>query len=282
MACCTWEFHCMSCHFRFLAALTLLLLSPLLHAQQVLTLGISEGTSGGLDHERVVAKYGRLADVIGAAAKTKVRVVLAREFSSLEEGMRTGTFDFVFARPSDYAARGIRDHGYQFVASAKPEGQCLVVTGNASPLKTLADAKGKRWVFPEQESYMSKFCAAELRDQGINIMTERHQFVREQGAVVFYIDNGFADVGAIASYSGPGRALAKTGHRVLHRSVAQPYFPLIAGKRVTSEQVRAIQAELRGLPQTAAGREVLQTVGIDAFDTDSGEQLKRLLRWLGQ
>jgi ABC-type phosphate/phosphonate transport system substrate-binding protein len=156
-------------------------------------------------------------------------VVLVREFSSLEDGMKTGAFDFVFARPSDYPARGIRDHGYQFVASAKPEGQCLVITGNASPLKTLADAKGKRWVLPEQESYMSKFCAAELRDQGINILTERHQFVREQGAVVFYLDNGLADVGAVASYSGPGKALAKSGHRVLHRSVAQPYFPLIAG-----------------------------------------------------
>jgi hypothetical protein len=34
----------MFCRFRFLTALVLMLLSPLLHAQQVLTLGVSEGT----------------------------------------------------------------------------------------------------------------------------------------------------------------------------------------------------------------------------------------------
>lgn len=265
---------------RILACIGLFLLAPVLHAQQALTLGVSEGTSGGLDHARVIAKYGGLADVIGAAAKRKVQVVFVREFKALEEGMQKGTLDFVLARPSDYPARGVRDYGYQFVASAKPEGQCLVVTGKDSPLKKLADAKGQRWVLPEEVSYMSKFCAAELRDQGILIAKEKHQYVREQGAVVFYLDNGFADVGAIASYSGPAKALPKTGHRVLHRSVAQPYFPLIAGKRVSADQVHAIQAELRSLPQTAPGREVLKTIGVDAFDTETGERLKQLLGWL--
>ena len=265
---------------RILALLGILLLPPLLRAETPLTLGVSEGTSGGLDHERAIAKYGPLAEVIGTASKRKVQVVFAREFSSLEDGMRKGFFDFVLARPSDYPARGIRDFGYQFVASAKPDGQCLVVAGKDSPLKSLADAKGKRWVLPEQVSYMSKFCGAELRDQGIDILKEQHQFVREQGAVVFYIDNGFSDVGAIASYSGPAKALAKTGHRVLHRSVAQPYFPLIASKRITTEQVTAIQTQLRALPQSAQGREILKTIGIDAFDTESGERLKQLLGWL--
>jgi phosphonate transport system substrate-binding protein len=265
---------------RTIALLGILLLPALLRAQPALTLGVSEGTSGGLDHAGAIAKYGRLADVLGAASKRKVQVVFAREFASLEDGMRRGFFDFVLARPSDYPARGIRDFGYQYVASAKPEGQCLVVAGKDSPLKSLVEAKGKRWVLPEQVSYMSKFCTAELRDQGIDIAKERHQFVREQGAVVFYIDNGFSDVGAIASYSGPAKALAKSGHRVLHRSVTQPYFPLIASKRITTEQVNAIQAELRALPQSPQGREILKTIGIDSFDTESGARLKQLLGWL--
>lgn len=91
-------------------------------AQAVLTLGVSEGTSGGLDHAQVIAKYGPLADTIGRAAKRKVQVTFAREFSALEDGMRSGRFDFVLARPSDYPARGMRDHGYRFVVSARPEG----------------------------------------------------------------------------------------------------------------------------------------------------------------
>lgn len=274
--------HPMAMTLRFVALLAALLAGTFAAAQPVATLGVSEGTSGGLDHARVLAKYGSLAEVIGAASRHKVQVVFVREFSSLEDGMRKGFFDFVLARPSDYPARGIRDHGYRFVASAKPDGQCLVIVGKDSPLKTLADAKGKRWVMPEQVSYMSRFCAAELRDQGIVIAKETHQFVREQGAVVFYLDNGFADVGAIASYSGPGKALAKSGHRVLHRSVLQPYFPLIAGKRISADQVSAVQAALRALPQSAEGREVLKAIGVEAFDTESGPRLQKLLGWIEQ
>lgn len=164
------------------------------HAQNELTLGVSEGTSGGLDHGRVIAKYGGLADVIGRALKRKVNVVFAREFAALDEGMRSGRFDLVFARPSDYPARAVRDHGYQFVASARPDGHCLIITAKGSSLQTLAQAKGARWVLPEQVSYMSKFCAAELRDRGILVSGEKVQYVREQAAVPFFLDNKFADV----------------------------------------------------------------------------------------
>lgn len=250
-------------------------------AEPVLTLAISEGTSGGLDHAQVLTKYGGLAEAVGGAARRKVQVVYLREFASLEEGMRSGRFDFVFARPSDYPARGVRDHGYRFVASARPDGRCVIVTGKDSPLRTLDDARGKRWVLPEKVSYMARLCSAELRDRGVAMGREQVQHVREQGAVPFYLDNGFADVGAVASYSGPGRALEKSGHRVLHRSIPQPYFPLVAGKRVTPDQVNAIQAELAALPQSDAGRVVLQRIGIDSFDVTSGERLRALLDWLG-
>ena len=249
-------------------------------ANTELVLGVSEGTSGGTDHARVIAKYGGLAEVLGRALKRKVSVVFLREFASMDEGMKSGRLDLLMARPSDYPARGMRDQGYQFVASAKPDGQCIVMAGKNSPLQRLDEARGKRWVMPEQVSYMSKFCAAELRDRGIKVATEKVQFVREQGAVPFYIDNNFADVGVVASYSGVAKNLEKTGHKVLHKSVLQPYFPLVAHKQFTPEQVRAMQAELARLPDSDAGKEVLSTIGIKAFDTQAGERMAVLLKWL--
>jgi phosphonate transport system substrate-binding protein len=251
-----------------------------MQAQTEFVLGISEGTSGGTDHARVVAKYGGLADVLGRALKRKVSVVFLREFSSIDDGMKSGRLDLLMARPSDYPARGMRDHGYQFVASARPDGQCLVIAGKNSPLAKLDDARGKRWVMPEQVSYMSKFCTAELRDRGIKVASEKVQFVREQGAVPFYIDNTFADVGVVASYSGVAKNLEKTGHKVLHKSVSQPYFPLIAHKLFTPEQVRAMQTELAKLQDSDAGKEVLTTIGIKAFEIQGGERMLALLKWL--
>ncbi len=248
--------------------------------QAQLVLAISEGTSGGLDHGRVIAKYQDLANVIGGALKAKVSVVFAREFATLENGMKEGRFDFVMARPSDYPARGMRDNGYHFVASAKPDGQCLVIVPKDSPIKSLADAKGKRFVMPEQVSYMSRFCRAELRDRGIELEKEKVQYVREQAAVPFYMSNNFADIGAIASYSGPAKKLDKDGFRLVHSSVTQPYFPLVAHGRFRPEQLKAIQKELEALAERNGGPEILQRIGINAFDVGSEARMKELLAWL--
>lgn len=249
-------------------------------AQSQLVLAISEGTSGGLDHARVIAKYQDLANVIGGALRAKVSVVFAREFSTLENGMKEGRFDFVMARPSDYPARGMRDDGYHYLASAKPDGQCLIIVPKGSPLQKLEDARGKRFVMPERVSYMARFCRAELRDRGIDLAGENVQYVREQAAVTFYMDNQFADVGAIASYSGPAKRLDKDGFRVLHTSLPQPYFPLVAHARYKPEQIRAVQRELSLLADKPGGPEILQRVGIASFDIDSGRRMEDLLNWL--
>lgn len=273
---------------RFFSMLgSLCLVTLLLHAvparaqsQSQLVLAISEGTSGGLDHGRVIAKYQDLANLIGGALKTKVSVVFAREFATLEEGMKEGRFDFVMARPSDYPARGMRENGYQYVASAKPDGQCLVIVPKGSAIQSLADARGKRFVMPEQVSFMSRFCRAELRDRGIDLAGENVQYVREQAAVPFYMSNGFADIGAVASYSGPAKKLAQDGFRILHASVTQPYFPLVAHGRFKPEQLKALQRELESLADKPGGPELLKRIGIDAFDTGSEARMKALLSWL--
>jgi phosphonate transport system substrate-binding protein len=249
---------------------------------QGLIMGVSEGTSGGLDHAQVINKYQGLADVIGRSIKQKVNVVFAREFSALEEGMKVGRFDFVIARPSDYPARGMRDYGYKFVASAKPDGQCLLIVPKDSPIKTLADMKGKKIALPELAAYMTKFCRAELRDKGFDVNGQNVQYVREQGAVAFWLDNKFADVGGVASYSGVAKKWEKDGNRVIHKSVPQPYFPLIAGKKISAAQVEAIQKSLLAMPDNETDQGVLKTVGIKEFDVTSEKRLADLLTWLGK
>ncbi len=248
---------------------------------QDLVMGVSEGTSGGLDHAQVIVKYQGLADVIGRSIRRKVNVVFAREFSQLEEGMKTHRLDFVLARPSDYPARGIKLYGYRFLASARPDGQCLIIAGKDSGIRTVADLKGKRIVLPEQAAYMTKFCRAELRDQGIDLAREKVQYVREQGAVAFYIENKFADAGGVASYSGVAKKWVKDGQPVVHRSRTQPYFPLIAGPGINDAQRAEIRKALAAMAQTPADQPVLKTVGVEGFDIDSEARLATLLDWLG-
>jgi ABC-type phosphate/phosphonate transport system substrate-binding protein len=262
-------------------ALNLAVLLPA-QADSDLVLAVSEGTSGGLDHAQVIAKYKGLADAIGRGMKTTVNVVFIREFSALEDGLKNSRFAFVIARPSDYPARGMRDYGYNYVASAKPDGQCFIVVLKGSPLKTLDDIKGKKIVMPEKVAYMSRFCTAELRDKGFELDKENVQYVREQAAVGFYLDNKFAEVGAIASYSGLGQKWEANGNRILHKSVALPYFPLVAYSKIRPDQIQAVQRELLALSGTESGQELLKRIGIKEFDTGSEGRMRALLKWMGQ
>lgn len=246
-----------------------------------LILAVSEGSSGGTDHARVMAKYQGLADVIGQSIRKRVAVIFIREFAALDEGLAAQRFDLAMARPSDYPARAIRDHSYRYIASAKPDGQCFIIVPKDSPITTLEQAKGRRFVMPNPAAYMTKLCTADLKLNGINLETEDVKRVQEQGAVAFFLDNKFADVGGVASYSGVAKTWEGKGNRVLHKSNTQPYFPLIASPSLSRDEVAAIQKSLQNLSSTPEGRTILTTIGLTGFDTSSEKKLSELLTFLG-
>jgi phosphonate transport system substrate-binding protein len=68
---------------------------------------------------------------------------------------------------------------------------------------------------------------------------------------------------------------------VLHKSIPQPYFPLIAGKRVTEPEVAKIQATLTALGNAPEDAALLKTVGVQGFEAGHQERLEKLLTWLG-
>jgi phosphonate transport system substrate-binding protein len=250
------------------------------HAANTWTLAVSEGTSGGIDAAEALAKYEPLARLIEKATGHKVVVVLAREFHRLEASMKSGAYDLVMARPSDFPARGVRDYGYRLISTMNPDGACYIIVKKDSPLKKVQDLKGKKLLFPEKVAYMSKFCRADLRDHGIILEAEKVTYMREQDAVAWAMQNGLADAGGLASYSKPGKNWEKDGGRLLHQSIPQPYFPLIASKNVPSEDITKIQDALKQAEQTADGAKLLALMGVKGFNIGGEKRLLDLLKWL--
>ena len=271
-------------HLLILAALASLGAQALPAAAQsprVLSLAVSEGTSGGIDAATARRKYAPLAQRLEQALGDSVEVVFVREFAALEQGMKDGRYDFVVARPSDYPARGLRDHHYQYVANAEPDGQCMLAVRADSPVQSLEQLRGKTFVMPEEVAYMARFCRAELRDKSIDLAQENVFYVREQGAIPFGLESGIADVGGMASYSEAFRQWRGEELRVLHRSVGQPRMPVVAAPTVSAEHLSKARKVLLELPQDAPGREFLRSLGISGFTDDGEERLRKLLTWLG-
>jgi ABC-type phosphate/phosphonate transport system substrate-binding protein len=273
-------------HWLVLVVLTLLAASsPVASAavaKKQMVLAVSEGTSGGITAEAAQAKYQALADALGTAINAEFKVQFVREFALLTKGMQENQFDLVLARPSDYPARGMRDNKYQFVASASPDGHCMLIVHKDSPIKSIADLKGthRTFVMPEENAYMTRFCRAELRDSGILLENERVHYVREQAVIPFAIENRISNVGGVASYSGAYAKWAKGENRVLYKSRAQPYLPMVASPNLSPEQVAKLKGALVELGNSDAGKQVLKRVGVAAFVTTEEGRLRKLLDWL--
>lgn len=249
-----------------------------------LVFAISEGTSGGgtgTNDATMAAKYKALTDVMEQAlAPHKVQVRYVRDFKQLADGIGQGSFDLVMARPSDYPARAVRDHGYQAVTTTLPDGHCLLVVPKDSPFQTLQDLQGKRLILPEEAAYMTKFCLAELRDAKLSFDKARVNYVKEQAAIPFALSNGLAQLGGIASYSGAAKKLEANGLRIVHTSRPQPYLPLVAHARISTVQVQQLREAMVALSQTEQGGKALSALGLKAFDPQPQARLLSLLNWL--
>lgn len=246
-----------------------------------LVMAVCEGTFSGASPAELVDKYHPIADILGRALKAHVVISPVCSFGRLESGIKEQRFDLVMARPSDYSARAMRDDGYKYVARVVPDVQCVYVVPKDSPLKSLADVQGKRVALPEKTSYMGKLCVAELRDNGCDA-ANKAQFVKEQAVVMHQLKEKNADVGGMSSHSKAvtPQALEKAGLRELGRSRAQPYFPVIASKRLTPAQVEVVRKELVGLTDTPAGRALLAKTGLAGYDSGGESRMGELLTWL--
>src|SRR3569832_561884 len=120
---------------------------------------------------------------------------------------------------------------------------------------------------------MSKFCRAALRDNGINLAAEKVSYLREQEAVAWGILFGVGVVGVLVSYSKAGKDWEKDGGRLLYQSVPQPYFPLVASKNVSAEEVAKIQTALQKAEQTEKRTKTLSRIGVMGFNIEGEKRL---------
>ena len=247
-----------------------------------LVFAVSEGTSGSQDATDVLARYEDLVNLMSRAIGRKIVFYLARDFASLESGMKDGRLDLIMARPSDYPARGIRDYGYQLVVTTRGDGYVMAIVGKNSTVKTLSDVSGRRIALPQEISYMGRMSRAFLRDNGIDVKKEPAlSYHRDQAVIGYAVEQGMVEIGFVASYSGVGRQWAEKGGRVLAAGPPQPYMPIVAGKSIVAAELARLRTALLGLDKSDEGRAILKRMSITGFQERDPSDLLKLLTWLG-
>jgi ABC-type phosphate/phosphonate transport system substrate-binding protein len=166
------------------------------------------------------------------------------------------------------------------VSSTEPAHAIFIVKKD-SPLKAITDVKGKKILTPDRYAYMWRIANAMMRDSKISMAQEQVRTMSDQAAIGWSMENGFFDVGVVASFSGVGRTWEKNGGRVIARSPELPNTPMIASQKVSPAQVQRLRAALVSLQSTPNGAAILKNIGIAGFKEASSKTLVDLIAWLG-
>lgn len=246
-----------------------------------LLLGVVEGVAEQMSMAEIQTKYKGLADHLSSVLNKKVKFESTQSFRSAERNLKNKRYDFVFIRPSNVAAKAIRDNKYQLVAAAKnPDFAANFIVKKDAPIKSIDDLRGKRIAMPEESSLMSQVGRSVMRDAKMNPDKESVQYARLQETVLTLVEQGHADVGVVAPAQ--TREWEKRGGVVAFKSRKLPFWSIIASPNVGAADVEKAQKALVSLESSDEVKRVLQPMTVKGFAVASAQEYLDLLKWVKQ
>jgi ABC-type phosphate/phosphonate transport system substrate-binding protein len=255
-----------------------------------LTLAVTEGVTYQATPKEIRDRFTPLAEYVGKATGRHVKVVLVPAYDDLRAGLAKQEYDLAFVHPAHVAMAAIKSGGYRAIAwtSGYTDYTVSLLTNAGTPLKTLGDLRGNTVVTPDPDSITAVMVRAMFRTGNLATTdvkpppptAARVITTRYQDAVPFYLDNGFAQVGATAA-KGVVKSWTDKGGAVLTQSRSVPIKQLIASTRLAPEEQDQVREALLGMSQTKGGREALEVVGYKGFVAPNRDVETAAIAWLG-
>jgi phosphonate transport system substrate-binding protein len=263
-------------------ALIVFMLVPVTVPAADLVFSVTEGVTYQATPKEIRDKFEPLAAALGTALKRNVKVVLVPKYDDVRAGLAKQEYDFSFIHPAHVALAEVKAGRYKTIAwtTGYTEYTVSLMVKPDDKSKELGDIKGRTLVTPDPDSITAWMVRAMLRKASIGPDDLKIRTTRYQDAVPFYLEYGFADVGATAANAVVKEWTDKGGKVFLKsRSVPIKYF-IVSTKLAADEQER-IQHALVTLSQTEQGRQVLGAVGYRGFVAPDHTVDVTAIDWLG-
>jgi ABC-type phosphate/phosphonate transport system substrate-binding protein len=258
--------------------------------ERELVFAITEGVTYQATPKDIRDKFGPLAEVIGKAAGRRVRLVVVPAYDDARAGLLKQEYDVAFVHPAHVAMAEIKAERYKSVAwtTGFTEYTVSLMMTAGQPLKSLDDLKGRTIVTPDPDSITAMMVRAMFRTEKLALTTDKEVVptaarvitTRYQDAVPFYLENGFAQVGATAANS-VVKAWTDKGGKVLLRSRSVPIKQFIVSTRMPADMQARIRQALHGMRDSKAGAYALEVVGYKGFVAPNPEVESATIAWLG-
>jgi phosphonate transport system substrate-binding protein len=203
-------------------------------------------------------------------------------YNVLREGLAAKTYDLALVHPAHLSIVAIKQSGYKLLVVTKgfQEYRASFLVNPDTPLKSLAELKGRKIGAPDADSITAWMVRATLRDEIGDAKAVDAIYTRYQDAVPFMVENKFVQAGATASGAVIKGWKAKGG-KVLAQSKAVPIKHIIASPKLTPEQQALIRDYLLSLDASDEGKKKLEPTKYQGFAAYDEQQMLALGTWLG-
>lgn len=263
---------------------------------QELVFAVTEGVTYQQTPKEVRDKFAPIADAIAKGTGRKVRIVLVPSYDDVRAGLAKQEYDVAFVHPAQVSLTEIKAGRYKAAAwtTGFTEYTVAFLMNPDQPLKSLDDLKGRTVVTPDPDSITTAMVRAVMRVADLPVVTApptaattaqdptkvRLIATRYQDAVPFYIENGFAQVGATAAKA-VIKAWTDKGGKVLAQSRAVPIKQFIVSTKLSPEEQARVRDALVTMAHTKPGRDALEITGYKGFIAPDPQIETASIAWLG-
>jgi phosphonate transport system substrate-binding protein len=250
-------------------------------AADPLVFAINEGVTYRTSATDFRDRFAAVADDLSKLLKTPVSIQSVGSYVDLQAGLEAKRYAMAWVHPAHHAIRAVNRSGYRLLCVTKgfQEYKARFLVKAGSPVKTLADLKGKTIGAPDTDSITSVITRAMLRDAGLGGDAVKVQYVRYQDAVPFMVEHGLATAGVSAS-GAVVKDWTDKGGAVIATSKPVPIKHMLASPALTPAQSTALQEYLLGLETAKEAVSRLGAFKVSGFMAFDGVQLKAIGEWL--
>jgi len=207
-----------------------------------------------------------MAADLGRATGRRVILHTRSTFEDFVAELDQEKFDIAFIQPFDYV-RARQRYGMIPLARFSRPLSGVIVVGPNSPVKSLADLRGRMLALPPEVAAVSHLVKVYLLQHGIDPAKDLHlQYVRSHDSCLQQVLVGRMDACGTAEF--PIRFYQKkmeVQFREIGRSPAIPHALIAVHPRVPEQDREAVRKAILSLPDRPEGRRILENAGFNPF-----------------
>ncbi|MDD2685909.1 MAG: phosphate/phosphite/phosphonate ABC transporter substrate-binding protein [Gallionella sp.] len=237
--------------------------------------------------QRLIELYGPVIDHLNKAIPdAKFKLEASRNYEEFDKKLFGGYYDF--AMPNPYQTVRSLKHGYRVFGKMGDDEMFrgIILVRKDSGIQTVADLKGKKVSYPAPTALAATMMPQYyLHTHGLDVNKDiENIYVGSQESSIMNVLRGHVAAGA--TWPVPWKTFKQENPDLAERldvkwqTETLPNNGWVARQDVAPELVRRVGGELAGLGNTAAGKVVLDRLGISRFEPATDEVYQPVLQYL--